>query len=202
MTIENDETLQIFIEESIEHLADIENDFLAIEEAGADIDEDMVNKVYRAAHSIKGGAGFMGLDNIKNLTHEIENILGKIRSREMVPNPEIVNVLLLASDAVRNLINDVFNSNEIDISEHIAALKSIIEGSLQQEAAPLVSDDALPAEKEHVCSQRAIPPPIQELVLFFPDFSLIISTFTYAPDFKACLLTTFQILQSSPRLQN
>jgi len=149
MTIENDETLQIFIEESIEHLADIENDFLAIEEAGADIDEDMVNKVYRAAHSIKGGAGFMGLDNIKNLTHEIENILGKIRSREMVPNPEIVNVLLLASDAVRNLINDVFNSNEIDISEHIAALKSIIEGSLQQEAAPLVSDDALPAEKEH-----------------------------------------------------
>jgi len=152
MTIENDETLQIFIEESIEHLADIENDFLAIEEAGADIDEEVVNKVYRAAHSIKGGAGFMGLDNIKNLTHEIENILGKIRSREMVPNPEIVNILLLASDAVRNLINDVFNSNEIDISEHVAALKSIIEGSLQQEAkgaAPLVSDDAFPAEEEH-----------------------------------------------------
>ena len=152
MTIENDETLQIFIEESIEHLADIENDFLAIEEAGADIDEDMVNKVYRAAHSIKGGAGFMGLDNIKNLTHEIENILGKIRSREMVPNPEIVNVLLLASDAVRNLINDVFNSNEIDISEHVAALKSIIEGSLQQEVKEAdlsVSDDALPAEEEH-----------------------------------------------------
>ena len=55
MTIENDETLQIFLEESLEHLADIENDFLAIEEAGADIDEDLINKVYRAAHSIKGG---------------------------------------------------------------------------------------------------------------------------------------------------
>ena len=131
MTIENDETLQIFLEESLEHLADIENDFLAIEEAGADIDEDLINKVYRAAHSIKGGAGFMGLTNIKDLTHEMENILGKIRSREMVPNSEIVNVLLLAADAVRNLLNDVFNSNETDISEHITALRSISEGSFQ-----------------------------------------------------------------------
>ena len=74
MTIENDETLQIFIEESIEHLADIENDFLAIEKAGADIDEELVNKVYRAAHSIKGGAGFMGLDNIKNPSFLRNNI--------------------------------------------------------------------------------------------------------------------------------
>ncbi len=131
MTIENDETLQIFLEESLEHLADIENDFLAIEEAGADIDEELINKVYRAAHSIKGGAGFMGLDNIKDLTHEMENILGKIRSREMVPDSEIVNVLLLAADSVRNLLTDVFNSNEADISEHLAALRSISEGSVK-----------------------------------------------------------------------
>ena len=130
MTVENDETLQIFLEESLEHLADIENDFLAIEEAGADIDEELINKVYRAAHSIKGGAGFMGLTNIKDLTHEMENILGKIRSREMVPNPEIINILLLAADAVKNLLNDVFNSNETDISGHVEALKSISQGSV------------------------------------------------------------------------
>ncbi len=133
MSIENDETLQIYIEESLEHLADIENDFLAIEENGADIDEDLVNKVYRAAHSIKGGAGFMGLDHIKELTHEMENILGKIRSREMVPNPEIVNILLLASDTVRNMINDVFNSNDMDIAEHLDALRGILTGVLPEE---------------------------------------------------------------------
>jgi two-component system chemotaxis sensor kinase CheA len=57
-----------------------------LRKAGADIDEDLVNKVYRAAHSIKGGAGFMGLTTIKDLTHEMENILGKVRSREMVPH--------------------------------------------------------------------------------------------------------------------
>ncbi len=137
MTIENDETLQIYLEESLEHLADIENDFLEIERSGADIDEDLVNKVYRAAHSIKGGAGFMGLTVIKNLTHEMENILGKVRSRDLIPNPEIINILLTASDALKELIEDVFNSNEADISQHIEALKAIIEGTAEPaEAAP------------------------------------------------------------------
>jgi two-component system chemotaxis sensor kinase CheA len=135
MSIQFDETLQIFIEESLEHLADIQNDLLAIEAGGADIDENLVNKVYRAAHSIKGGAGFMGLTNIKNLTHEMENILGKIRSREMVPVPEIINILLLASDKLVELINNVTRSNEIDILQHIESLVSIANGmAVQQEA--------------------------------------------------------------------
>ena len=54
MQIEDDEILQGFIEESLEHLADIETDLLAIEKAGANIDENLVNKVFRAAHSING----------------------------------------------------------------------------------------------------------------------------------------------------
>ena len=128
MSIQFDETMQIFIDESLEHLADIQNDLLAIEAAGADIDENLVNKVYRAAHSIKGGAGFMGLTNIKNLTHEMEDILGKIRSRTMVPNAEIINILLLASDALVDLINNIAQSNDIDISNHIESLLSITTG--------------------------------------------------------------------------
>jgi two-component system chemotaxis sensor kinase CheA len=128
MTFQDDETLQMYLEESLEHLADIENDFLAIEKAGANIDEDLVNKVYRAAHSIKGGAGFMGLTTIKNLTHEMENILGKIRSRELVPTTEIVNTLLEASDTLRDLVKDVHNSNDVDVSVNIDKLKAISEG--------------------------------------------------------------------------
>ena len=79
MQIEDDEILQGFIEESLEHLADIETDLLAIEKAGANIDENLVNKVFRAAHSIKGGAGFMGLTVIQELSHAMENILGRRR---------------------------------------------------------------------------------------------------------------------------
>lgn len=140
MSIQFDETMQIFIDESLEHLADIQNDLLAIEADGADIDENLVNKVYRAAHSIKGGAGFMGLTNIKNLTHEMENILGKIRSREMVPNAEITNILLLASDALVDLINNITQSNDIDISTHIESLLSITTGVLSKKEEEVETD--------------------------------------------------------------
>ena len=129
MTIQDDETLQMYLEESLEHLADIENDFLAIEENGANIDEDLVNKVYRAAHSIKGGAGFMGLTNIKDLTHEMENILGKIRGLEIVPTPDIINVMLSAADELKALMGDILNSNNSDISNHIQALQAILEAN-------------------------------------------------------------------------
>lgn len=122
MAFQEDETLRLYVEESLEHLSNIENDLLAMESDGADINEDIVNKVFRAAHSIKGGAGFMGLDNIKELSHKMENVLGMIREREMIPNPEIVNILLLASDTLRNLLKNVEESNSMDISEHIEAL--------------------------------------------------------------------------------
>jgi len=140
MSIQFDETMHLFIDESLEHLADIQNDLLAIEADGADIDENLVNKVYRAAHSIKGGAGFMGLTNIKNLTHEMENILGKIRSREMVPNAEIINILLLASDALVDLINNIARSNDIDISNHIESLLSVANGVPAKKEAQVESE--------------------------------------------------------------
>ena len=127
MSIEDDEILQGFIEESLEHLADIENDLLAIEEGGADIDVELVNKVFRAAHSIKGGAGFMGLTVIQDLAHAAENVLGLIRSSKLIPNPDIINVLLLAADELQHLIEDVANSNNADISGHTTALNAIFE---------------------------------------------------------------------------
>ena len=107
MSIIDDETLRLYVEESLEHLSDIENDLLAIEGEGVNLDEELVNKVFRAAHSIKGGAGFMGLINIKELSHKMENVLGMIREREMEPRPDVINILLLASDALKKLINNV-----------------------------------------------------------------------------------------------
>ena len=133
MTIYDDETLQAYIEESVEHLADIENDLLAIESAGENLDEDLVNKVFRAAHSVKGGAGFMGLTNIKELAHKIENILGMIRSREIVPSSDVISILLTSSDALKNLINNVEKSNEIDVSEHIESLSSFVSSVLNED---------------------------------------------------------------------
>jgi two-component system, chemotaxis family, sensor kinase CheA len=135
MQIEDDEILQGFIEESLEHLADIENDLLAIEEAGENIDEDLVNKVFRAAHSIKGGAGFMGLTTIQELSHAMENILGMIRSKKLIPTPENINVLLLGADQLQRMVEDVQSSNEVDITDHLVPLNAIAAGNPPPRAA-------------------------------------------------------------------
>lgn len=169
MDIEDDEILQGFIEESLEHLADIEHDLLAIEEAGANIDEDLVNKVFRAAHSIKGGAGFMGLTAIQELSHAAENVLGMIRSKKLIPTPEIINVLLIASDQLQSMIEDVHNSNEVDISAHLTPLNAIADGTFSQPpaapaapVAPAKAAEPEPAATQPAARQPAEPEPAEE----------------------------------------
>ncbi|WP_163339226.1 chemotaxis protein CheW [Desulfopila sp. IMCC35008] len=147
MQFEDDEILQGFIEESLEHLADIENDLLSIEEAGANIDENLVNKVFRAAHSIKGGAGFMGLTAIQELSHAAENVLGMIRSKKLIPNPEIVNVLLLAADQLQSMIEDVQNSNDFDITQHVDPLNAIADGTFGGSGVPQPAKETVPVEE-------------------------------------------------------
>ena len=66
----DDELVQDYLAECREHLATIESDLLKIEEGGPDIDEELVNRVFRAAHSIKGGAGFFDLARIRKRAHK------------------------------------------------------------------------------------------------------------------------------------
>ncbi len=122
---DNDALLKAFVEESREHLATIEADLLVIEEGGADINEDLVNKVFRAAHSIKGGSGFFGLENVKQLAHKSETVLDMLRSRKISPNAEITNVLLAAFDQLRVMINDTRGSESADIADLVAGLTSL-----------------------------------------------------------------------------
>ncbi len=140
MIFDDEETLKMYVEESLEHLADIETNLLIIEENGKDINEELVNNVFRAAHSIKGGAGFMGLSTIKDLSHKIENILGMVRTYELVPTPESINILLLSFDKLRELISDIKNSNEIDISSEIEGLIKITTASLPEDKKESISN--------------------------------------------------------------
>ena len=137
---EDDETLQMYIEESLDHLGDIESDLLTIEEGGENIDLDLVNNVFRAAHSVKGGAGFMGLTTIKDLAHHLENVLGLIRNSELTPDSNRISVLLKGFDELENLLNNIETSNDIDISSHVEALENITKSSLPEEQKEMVSE--------------------------------------------------------------
>jgi two-component system chemotaxis sensor kinase CheA len=129
----DDELLREFINESREHLTTIEADLLAIEEGGADIDVELVNKVFRAAHSIKGASGFFGLTKVKELAHKAETVLDMLRSRKMVPNAEITNLLLAAFDQLREMVNHTAESADVDIRELLLNLTGLTSSYLPKE---------------------------------------------------------------------
>ncbi len=132
MTLGNDELLKEFLAETNEQLAGIESDLLTIEEGGENINEELVNKVFRAAHSIKGGSSLFGLKKIQELAHKTESVLDLIRSRVIKPNPEVVNILLISFDKLKELLNNVMVSNEMDISENLVALTGLATSFLPQ----------------------------------------------------------------------
>ena len=129
----DDELLREFVTESREHLATIETDLLAIEEGGANLDEDLVNKVFRAAHSIKGGSSFFGLTRIKELAHKAETVLDMLRAGKMIPNAEVTNVLLAAFDKLREMINNPAVRETADISDLVVGLTGLASSYLPQE---------------------------------------------------------------------
>ena len=136
----DDELVQDYLAESREHLATIETDLLAIEQAGAAIDEQLVTRVFRAAHSIKGGAGFFDLLTIKELAHKTENVLEMVRSREMIPNSEVVSILLLAFDKLRDLINNYRESNSANTSDFLVSLTCLATDYLSEDRKTSVRD--------------------------------------------------------------
>jgi two-component system chemotaxis sensor kinase CheA len=149
----DDELVQDYLAECREHLATIETDLLAIEQNGAEIDEQLVNRVFRAAHSIKGGAGFFDLVKIRELGHKTENALDLIRSRQLGPNPEVVSILLLAFDKLRELIANHRTSNQVDIGDFVSALTTLAAGSLPENEKSSLSDVVLmqvPEVNKHI----------------------------------------------------
>jgi len=128
MSGSEDEVLLIFLEESREHLAGIEEDLLAVEECGENIDQELVNRVFRAIHTVKGGSGFFALDKIKDLSHIMENVLDLIRKERLVPSSDVINALLQGSDLLRNMINDPSSMDSTDIAPCVKRIELVREG--------------------------------------------------------------------------
>ena len=123
------ELIADFVVESQEGLADIEQQMLAIEAGGAAVDVDLVNAVFRTMHTIKGTAGFLGLDRIGSLAHSLEEVLNGMRNREIATSSELVTAILRAADFMKGLIDSVDTSNEADIAEYVASIERYRSGS-------------------------------------------------------------------------
>ncbi len=143
MSIEDQELMNEFVIESQEHLADVEQQLLTLESKGDAMDVALVNTVFRAIHSIKGAAGFLGLDVLQALAHREEEILNKLRNHELRPTSVVIDSLLKATDRLKGLLDDIDSSNDQDVSDHLAALELILNGGVMDETpAETVSDQS------------------------------------------------------------
>ncbi|XZE54563.1 chemotaxis protein CheW [Planctomycetaceae bacterium SH139] len=139
-----------FVDEAREHFADIEAQLLQIEALGADIDDNLVNTVFRAIHSVKGAAGFLGLQTINRLSHSLENVLGKFRDHKIIPTPYNVDVLLKGADRLRSLIEIVHDSNQEDVTGLVAAIDAVLTEEATEPAEPAEPATATEAVEELV----------------------------------------------------
>jgi len=145
--MDDTELLSEFVEEAREHLGGIEMQLLQIEAMGAEINDDLVNTVFRAIHSVKGAAGFLGLTQINNVAHRLENVLGKVREHELIPDPYKVDVMLKGADRLRTLIDSIESSNETDNTELCERLDEVLAGKVgTAEPADTESAEAKPTK--------------------------------------------------------
>jgi two-component system chemotaxis response regulator CheY len=121
----DDELAADYLSECREHLATVGRDLLVMEKSGAGIDEELVNRVFRAVHSIKGGADFFNLVKVRELSHRTEDVLALIRARRIAPNPNRVRILLEATDALGEMIDNPRTSNQAETTEIMEALARI-----------------------------------------------------------------------------
>jgi two-component system, chemotaxis family, sensor kinase CheA len=94
----------VFFEEAREHLETMESGLLGLE-AGGEADSDTLNRIFRSAHTIKGGSGMFGLDEIARFTHSLENLLDQVRGGKISMTPPLVDILLRSCDVLRGLLS-------------------------------------------------------------------------------------------------
>ena len=128
-----------FVLEAKAHIAAMEAGLLRLEEGEGD--EETINGIFRAAHSIKGTASFFELNKIVELAHVLEDVFGKIRDRELEAKPQMVDSLLAAADVLSELVNHPAVSDNYDTAGVVAAVRHYLPAAQPQQAAPAAAGE-------------------------------------------------------------
>lgn len=120
MSFDMSQFLETFYEESFEGLDIMETELLALDVGEADLET--INTIFRAAHSIKGGSGTFGLDNVASFTHVMETLLDEMRDGKRDVTQNAVNILLESVDVLREMLSTLQAEEELDV-ERIAKVK-------------------------------------------------------------------------------
>ncbi|GAB3244891.1 chemotaxis protein CheW [Chitinimonas naiadis] len=143
-----------FFEEAEEHLANFETLLLGLDLAEPDAED--LNAIFRAAHSIKGGAGTFGFEDLASLTHILENLLDRVRKGTMALRGEMVDVFLRTGDVLAGMVavhRDGADGNPAAVQEVTLALQAIEAEATG--AAPTAGHDVEPGAAEPTAASEA-----------------------------------------------
>jgi two-component system, chemotaxis family, sensor kinase CheA len=126
------EILQDYSAEARELLDEMENSLIRLEEEGKS--PELLDTIFRAAHSIKGSAEYIGLERTSTLTHGLETLLDRVRAGAMELTPELMEFLFRAKDRIAALIVEVteFRKEQSDISTLMSELSSFLAGEMPE----------------------------------------------------------------------
>ncbi|MFJ7648163.1 chemotaxis protein CheW [Lysinibacillus sp. NPDC097279] len=147
--MEVNQYLEMFIEESKEHLQACSEHLLELEKNPDDLA--IVGEIFRSAHTLKGMSATMGFEDLADLTHKMENVLDAIRNEKIHVSPEILDIVFESVDHLEEMVMDIANGGDgkRDVSSTVAQLKRIESG---EEAAPEVVATVATEDKHQVSS--------------------------------------------------
>ena len=134
------EIKEIFFQECEEQLAELESGLLRLNDG--DRDPETVNAVFRAVHSIKGGAGAFGLDDLVSFAHVFETTLDCVRSNKLEPNQDVLKVMLKSADVLADLTNVARDGGSVDqarSAQLIRELEALAKGEAPPAAVPVAA---------------------------------------------------------------
>lgn len=149
---------QIFKEEAYDLLVELEGALLELEETPEDMD--LVNRVFRALHTIKGSGSMFGFEDIAEFTHEVETVLDLVRGEELAVSSELISLVFRARDQIQKMLDNAGSDEVIDPQE----MESILSGLQSLVAGEPVSgaEEQAPAAEEPSVQESSAEEPVAE----------------------------------------
>jgi two-component system chemotaxis sensor kinase CheA len=171
------EVIREFLIETHENLAQLDQDLVTLEKEPTE--RETLSRVFRTLHTVKGTAGFLGLEKLQAVAHAAENLLSRLRDGELVFNPEIASALLSSVDAIRQML-DAVEATENDGSGDFTAIIRLLErlhalGNNKAPQAPALSTQ-IPVPAPTIAT--ASVPPVSPTLRPPPDKVLLQTTET------------------------
>lgn len=121
--MDTNQYLEIFIDETKEHIQELNDQILIIEQEPENIDT--INEIFRAAHSLKGMAGTMGFKRMQRLTHDMENVFSEIRNDKMKVTAGLVDVLFQSLDAIEGYLTNIMETSDEGTDDNEPIIKEL-----------------------------------------------------------------------------